>query len=248
MRRLFYAGALAEEIEITGGDAHHLVRVMRAQSGDEVIVAGGDGRAARMAICDIERDRVHLRRMAYLPQAETRNAEVILIQALLKGEKMDFVVQKAVELGAAAFYPVETEHVVVRYDAKKAAAKAVRWQKIADEAAKQCGRQALMPIAAIAPLSALLRNPELFGAPDTAVVFCYESEREQSLRMRLHGLSARRVVLIVGAEGGFSPAEAAAIRAAGAQSVSLGRLILRAETAALAAVAVTQYELGNFDL
>ena len=248
MRRLFYAGALAEEIEITGGDAHHLVRVMRAQSGDEVIVAGGDGRAARMAICGIERDRVHLRRMVYLPQAETRNAEVILIQALLKGEKMDFIVQKAVELGAAALYPIETEHVVVRYDAKKAAAKAVRWQKIADEAAKQCGRQALMPVAAIAPLSALLRNPELFGAPDTAVVFCYEGEREQSLRTRLHGFSVRRVVLIVGAEGGFSPAEAAAIQAAGAQSVSLGRLILRAETAALAAVAVTQYELGNFDL
>ena len=248
MRRLFYAGALAEEIEITGGDAHHLVRVMRAQSGDEVIVAGGDGRAARMAICDIERDRVHLRRMAYLPQAETRNAEVILIQALLKGEKMDFIVQKAVELGAAAFYPVETEHVVVRYDAKKAAAKAVRWQKIADEAAKQCGRQALMPVAAIAPLSALLRNPELFGAPDTAVVFCYEGEREQSLRTVLRSVDARRIVLIVGAEGGFSPAEAAAIQAAGAQSVSLGQLILRAETAAPAALAVTQYELGNFDL
>ena len=248
MRRLFYAGALAEEIEITGGDAHHLVRVMRAQSGDEVIVAGGDGRAARMAICGIERDRVHLRRMAYLPQAETRNAEVILIQALFKGEKMDFVVQKAVELGAAALYPVETEHVVVRYDAKKAAAKAVRWQKIADEAAKQCGRQALMPVAAIAPLSALLRNPELFGAPDTAVVFCYEGEREQSLRTVLRSVDARRIVLIVGAEGGFSPAEAAAIQAAGAQSVSLGQLILRAETAALSAVAVTQYELGNFDL
>lgn len=248
MRRLFYAGALAEEIEITGGDAHHLVRVMRAQSGDEVIVAGGDGRAARMAICGIERDRVHLRRMAYLPQAETRNAEVILIQALLKGEKMDFAVQKAVELGAAALYPVETEHVVVRYDAKKAAAKAVRWQKIADEAAKQCGRQALMPVAAIAPLSALLRNPELFGAPDTAVVFCYEGECEQSLRTVLRSVDARRIVLIVGAEGGFSPAEAAAIQAAGAQSVSLGRLILRAETAALSALAVTQYELGNFDL
>ena len=248
MRRLFYAGALAEEIEITGGDAHHLVRVMRAQSGDEVIVAGGDGRAARMAICGIERDRVHLRRMAYLPQEETRNAEVILIQALLKGEKMDFIVQKAVELGAAALYPIETEHVVVRYDAKKAAAKAVRWQKIADEAAKQCGRQALMPVAAIAPLSALLRNSELFGAPDTAVVFCYEGEREQSLRTVLRSVDARRIVLIVGAEGGFSPAEAAAIQAAGAQSVSLGRLILRAETAALATLSVTQYELGNFEL
>ena len=248
MRRLFYAGALAEEIEITGGDAHHLVRVMRAQSGDEVIVAGGDGRAARMAICGIERDRVHLRRMAYLPQAETRNAEVILIQALLKGEKMDFVVQKAVELGAAALYPVETEHVVVRYDVKKAVAKAVRWQKIADEAAKQCGRSALMRVAAIAPLSALLQDAAFFGAPDTAAVFCYEAERMQSMRTVLRSVDARRIVLIVGAEGGFSPTEAAAIQAAGAQSVSLGRLILRAETAALAALTVSQYELGNFDL
>lgn len=248
MRRLFYAGALAEEIEITGGDAHHLVRVMRAQSGDEVIVAGGDGRAARMAICGIERDRVHLRRMAYLPQAETRNAEVILIQALLKGEKMDFVVQKTVELGAAALYPVETEHVVVRYDVKKTAAKAVRWQKIADEAAKQCGRSALMRVAAIAPLSALLQDADLFGAPDTAVVFCYEAEHTQSMRTVLRSVDARRIVLIVGAEGGFSPTEAAAIQAAGAQSVSLGRLILRAETAALAALSVSQYELGNFDL
>ena len=170
------------------------------------------------------------------------------MQALLKGEKMDFVVQKAVELGASALYPIETEHVVVRYDAKKAAAKSARWQKIADEAAKQCGRSVLMRVAAIAPLSALLQDAALFGAPDTAAVFCYEAERMQSMRTVLRSVDARRIVLIVGAEGGFSPTEAAAIQAAGAQSVSLGRLILRAETAALAAVAVTQYELGNFDL
>ena len=168
------------------------------------------------------------------------------MQALLKGEKMDFVVQKAVELGASALYPIETEHVAVRYDAKKAAAKSARWQKIADEAAKQCGRSALMRVAAIAPLSALLQDADLFGAPDTAAVFCYEAERTQSMRTVLRSVDARRIVLIVGAEGGFSPAEAAAIQAAGAQSVSLGRLILRAETAALAALAVTQYELGNF--
>ena len=201
-----------------------------------------------MRVSGIDRDAVRLHLVEYLAPEVSASTEVILVQALLKGEKMDVVAQKAVELGASALYPIETEHVVVRYDAKKAAAKSVRWQKIADEAAKQCGRQALMPVAAIAPLSALLGNPELFGAPDTAVVFCYEGEREQSLRTRLHGLSARRVVLIVGAEGGFSPTEEEAVTAAGAQSVSLGHLILRAETAALAAVAVTQYELGNFDL
>ena len=161
---------------------------------------------------------------------------------------MDFVVQKAVELGATALYPVLTEHVVVRYDAKKAAAKTVRWQKIAGEAAKQCGRGALMRVAEMLPLPVLLQNNALFSPPDTAAVFCYEGECVQSVRTVLRALTTHRVILIVGAEGGFSSAEADAIRAAGAQSVSLGRLILRAETAALTALALTQYELGNFDI
>ena len=246
MRRLFYAGALAEEIEITGGDAHHLARVMRAQIGDEIVVADGEGRTAGMRVSGIDRDAVRLHLLEYLAPEVSASTEVILVQALLKGEKMDVVVQKAVELGASALYPIETEHVVVRYDAKKVAAKSVRWQKIADEAAKQCGRSALMRVAAVAPLSALLQDADLFDAPDTAAVFCYEAERTQSMRTVLRSVDARRIVLIVGAEGGFSPTEAATIRAAGAQSVSLGRLILRAETAALAALSVTQYELGNF--
>ena len=248
MRRLFYAGTLAEEITITGGDAHHLARVMRAQIGDEVTVADTDGRVARMIVSAVAPDAVQLSLAEYLPQEEGRSAEVILVQALLKGEKMDFVVQKAVELGAVAFYPVITEHVVVHWDAKKAAAKAARWQKIADEAAKQCGRRALMSVVEVVPLSSLLQNAELFAAPDTAVVFCYEGEEMQSMRTALRALTARRIVLIVGAEGGFSPAEAEAIRVSGAASVSLGRLILRAETAALTALSVTQYELGNFDI
>ena len=248
MRRLFYVGVLTEEIEITGGDAHHLARVMRAQIGDEVVVADSDGQTARMRVSGIDRDAVRLHLVEYMAPEVSASTEVILVQALLKGEKMDFVVQKAVELGASALYPIETEHVVVLYDAKKAAAKSARWQKIADEAAKQCGRSALMHVAAIAPLSALLQDADLFDAPDTAVVFCYEGERTQSMRTVLRSVDARRIVLIVGAEGGFSPAEATAIQAAGAQSVSLGRLILRAETAALATLSVTQYELGNFDL
>ena len=158
---------------------------------------------------------------------------------------MDFVVQKAAELGAVCVCPIVTEHVVVRYDAKKAAAKAARWQKIADEAAKQCGRRTLMTVAPIVSLTELLRDPSYIGAADTATVFCYEQEERQSMRTVLGGTEARRVTLIVGAEGGFSPAEAAAVTAAGGQSVSLGHRILRAETASLTALAVTQYELGN---
>ena len=244
MRQVFYPGELTEAIAITGGDAHHLAHVMRAQIGDAITVVDAAGQAAEMVVTALTRDAVHLRTQRLLP-AETEDREVVLVQALLKGEKMDFVVQKAAELGAACVCPIVTEHVVVRYDAKKAAAKAARWQKIADEAAKQCGRRSLMAVAPIVSLTELLRDPAYIGAADTATVFCYEQEERQSLRTVLGGTEARRVTLIVGAEGGFSPAEAAAVTAAGGQPVSLGHRILRAETASLTALAVTQYELGN---
>ena len=247
MRQVFYPGELTEAIAITGGDAHHLAHVMRAQIGDAITVVDAAGQAAEMVVTALTRDVVHLRMQRVLP-AETEGREVVLVQALLKGEKMDFVVQKATELGAACVCPIVTEHVVVRYDAKKAAAKAARWQKIADEAAKQCGRRTLMTVAPIVSLTDLLRDPAYIGAADTATVFCYEQEERQSIRMVLCGTEARRVTLIVGAEGGFSPAEAAAVTAAGGQSVSLGYRILRAETASLTALAVTQYELGNLDV
>ena len=244
MRQVFYPGELTEAIAITGGDAHHLAHVMRAQIGDVITVVDAAGQAAEMAVTALTRDAVHLRMQRVLP-AETEGREVILVQALLKGEKMDFVVQKAAELGTACVCPIVTEHVVVRYDAKKAAAKAARWQKIADEAAKQCGRRTLMTVAPVVSLTELLRDSGDIGAADTATVFCYEQEERQSMRTVLRGTEARRVTLIVGAEGGFSPAEAAAVTAAGGQSVSLGHRILRAETASLTALAVTQYELGN---
>ena len=244
MRQVFYPGVLTEAIAITGGDAHHLARVMRAQIGDVITVVDAAGQAAEMAVTELTRDAVYLRMQRVLP-AETEGREVVLVQGLLKGEKMDFVVQKAAELGAVCVCPIVTEHVVVRYDAKKAAAKAARWQKIADEAAKQCGRRMLMRVAPIVSLTELLRDPAYIGAADTATVFCYEQEERQSMRTVLGGTEARRVTLIVGAEGGFSPAEAAAVTAAGGQPVSLGHRILRAETASLTALAVTQYELGN---
>lgn len=247
MRQVFYPGVRAETIAITGGDAHHLAHVMRAQIGDAITVVDAAGQAAEMVVTALTRDVVHLRMQRVLP-AETEGREVVLVQALLKGEKMDFVVQKAAELGTACVCPIVTEHVVVRYDAKKAAAKAARWQKIADEAAKQCGRRMLMRVAPIVSLTELLRDPAYIGAADTVTVFCYEQEERQSMRTVLGGTEARRVTLIVGAEGGFSPAEAAAVTAAGGQSVSLGHRILRAETASLTALAVTQYELGNLDV
>jgi RNA methyltransferase, rsmE family len=248
MRRLFYAGELTEEIQITGADAHHLAHVMRARCGDVFVVAGAGGKIARMAAVRIERGAVCLRRIEFLPSAAQCAAEVILVQALLKGEKMDFVVQKAVELGAAELRPIITEHIVVRYDAKKAAAKVMRWRRIADEAGKQCGRNTLMHVAPIVSFTEFLADRTIFSAPDTEILFCYEREDMRSIRAVLSACTASRVVLIVGAEGGFSGAEAEAFAAAGAEAVSLGQLILRAETASITALAVTAYALGNLDI
>ena len=240
MRRLF-AGELTEEIQITGADAHHLAHVMRARCGDVFVVAGAGGKIARMAAVRIERGAVCLRRIEFLPSAAQCAAEVILVQALLKGEKMDFVVQKAVELGAAELRPIITEHIVVRYDAKKVAAKVMRWRRIADEAGKQCGRNTLMHVAPIVSFTEFLADRTIFSAPDTEILFCYEREDMRSIRAVLSACTASRVVLIVGAEGGFSGA-------AGAEAVSLGQLILRAETASITALAVTAYALGNLDI
>ena len=240
MRRLFYAGTLAEEIMITGDDAHHLARVMRAQIGDEVMVADTDGRVARMAVASIASDSVCLNLVEYLPQEEGSPAEVILVQALLKGEKMDFVVQKAVELGAAAFYPVITEHVVVRYDAKKAAAKAARWQKIADEAAKQCGRTRVPSVDEVRTLKELIQEYDryFFFIP-------YEGE-EKAARIAVERAAEEDTVICIGPEGGYAPEEIEELTSSCEQYavVSLGKRIMRAETAALAACSVIMYERG----
>ena len=113
MRQVFYSSTLTEEIVITGGDAHHLAHVMRTQIGDVITVVDAGGQAAEMVVTALTRDAVHFRMQRVLP-AETAGREVILVQALLKGEKMDFIVQKAAELGAVCMCPIVTEHVVVR--------------------------------------------------------------------------------------------------------------------------------------
>ena len=151
--------------------------------------------------------------------------------------------QKAVELGAVGVIPVRSQNCVVRYDAKKAAARRGRWQKIADEAAKQCGRTALLSVAAVTDLNDFLQQNA--ASAETELIFFYENEQDQTVKSYLSQVQAKRIVLLVGPEGGFSLDEAAAVAAASGHSVTLGPRILRAETAALTALAVVQYEKGD---
>ena len=243
MRRLFYKGTLAAVIEITGDDAHHLMHVMRAKEGQEVIVVDAENQVARMAMSAFREGAVTLTLQERLAADTESPIGLVLAQCLLKADKMDLVVQKAVELGAVGVIPVRSQNCVVRYDAKKAAARRGRWQKIADEAAKQCGRTALLSVAAVTDLNDFLQQNA--ASAETELIFFYENEQDQTVKSYLSQVQAKRIVLLVGPEGGFSLDEATAVAAASGHSVTLGPRILRAETAALTALAVVQYEKGD---
>lgn len=242
MRRLFYKGHLAESIAITGPDAHHLMHVMRAKPGQEVVVVDDDGKVGRMEMVAFSPEAVTLELREELAADTESPLELILAQCLLKADKMDTVVQKAVELGATGVMPIRSHNCVVRYDAKKAENRRSRWQKIADEAAKQCGRTALIEVDPITSLTSFCEEMKQKG---TDVVFCYENEEQETAKACLQSLTGSRIVLLIGPEGGFTLEEAAAVMAAGGHSVTLGPRILRAETAAVAGLSIVQYEKGD---
>lgn len=240
MRRVFVGGALTAEMEITGDDAHHLMRVLRCKIGDTLTVADARRQAAEAEIVGFTARSVRLRLVRTLAADAEPPVRIALAQCLLKSDKMDWVVQKAVELGVDRIYPVASENCVVRYDAEKCAARRLKWQKIAAEAAKQCGRGAVPPVEAVQPLTALFESTQ-----DLRRLFCYEREDTLGLRAALTGEDAAGYLLLIGPEGGFSPQEAALCRRSGAAAVSLGPRILRAETAALAALSAALYEKGD---
>ena len=243
MRRLFYKGLLADTVEITGSDAHHLMHVMRAKVGQEIILVDDENQVARMEMTGFREDAVTLTLRQRLEADTESPIDLVLAQCLLKSDKMDMVVQKAVELGAVGVIPLRSQNCVVRYDAKKAAARQQRWQKIADEAAKQCGRTALLTVEPVTDIHAFIAAEK--DQEDSALVFFYENEDQQTLKDYLGQLKAKRIVLLVGPEGGFTLDEAKAVEEAGGKSVTLGPRILRAETAALTALSVVQYECGD---
>ena len=245
MRRLFLKGLLAPVVTLAGDDAHHLLYAMRAKAGDEVVLVDNAGQVARMELTGFTADTVTMRLIERLAADTESPLSLVLAQCLPKGDKLEFIVQKAVELGAVVVQPLASRNSVVRYDAKKAAAKEKRWQKIADEAAKQCGRTRLPAVRPIEPLTDWLAARA--ARADAALLFCYENEERQPMQAALRALpaSVREITLLVGPEGGFTLAEAEAITRAGGVSVTLGPRILRAETAAVAAMSIVQYERGD---
>ncbi|WP_294521931.1 16S rRNA (uracil(1498)-N(3))-methyltransferase [uncultured Anaerovibrio sp.] len=242
MRRIFISDLLKEKITITGPDAHHLAHVMRSRVGDHIVVADDEGKVGEYVMTAFTDDSVSLELVGYLAENTESPVEIILAQCLPKGDKMEFITQKATELGVNSIIPLTSDNCVVRYDEKKARAKQEKWQKIANEAGKQCGRCLLPKVEPITPLKDWLKK---MADADVSLCMCYENEEQIGIKAFMAQQDCQSFAVVIGPEGGFSLDEVAYAKALGIPSVSLGTRILRAETAAIAAVTIIQYEAGD---
>ena len=223
-----------ELLTITGPEVNHIRNVMRLKPGEEISVSiGGDGKDYRYGIDSYTEDSV-LCRLRFVKDKEVElPVKVLLFQGLPKADKMDLIVQKAVELGAAEIIPVSMERCVVKLDAGKAAKKTARWQTIAESAASQ-SRRSIIP-RVLAPMS--MKEAVEYAKEQTEVrVIPYElQEDDGSVKQYLESLKeGQSVSIFIGPEGGFAPGEVELAKEAGIRPISLGRRILRTETAGLA--------------
>jgi 16S rRNA (uracil1498-N3)-methyltransferase len=243
VNRLLVPGAAPGELTVDGPRFHYLSRVLRLAAGDALEVFDGRGHAFDARLVSLAEASA---RLSLGPGRDAPLARPLtVVQGLPKGDKLELVLQKGTELGVAAFVPAVCARSVVKLDEKAAATRVARWQRIAEEAARQCGRADVPMVSMPAPLADAVARI----AAEHAVFVLDEAERAVSLSQAFASLKdARRpIALVVGPEGGLERAEVDALVSRGATPVSLGRLVLRTETAALAAVAVLRHldgELG----
>lgn len=230
----------ADEIYITGEDVKHISRVLRMRENDALTVCDKCGNDYDCIIVNIGTDAV----MAKILNKHKNNCEppvnITIYQGLPKSDKMDYIVQKCTELGVCRIVPVQTGRVVSK--PKDIDKKISRWQKIAQEAAKQCGRGIVPKILPLMKFSDALNEIQ---SCDGINLMPYECEKDSRLKDAI-AEKKENINIIIGPEGGFDEAEADAAKACGIKQVTLGPRILRTETAPLAVVSALMYELGDW--
>lgn len=239
--RLHLPDAATGELTVTGDRFHYLSRVLRLSAGDALEVFDGRGHAWDARVLSAGADNAVLELSAQRESAASRR--ITVIQGLPKADKLELVLQKCTELGATAFIPAAMKRSVVKLEAERGERKQQRWQKIAGEAARQSGRSDVPRV--YAPMKL---DDALAEVRDAKLLVLDEEERSRSLAAAAATLQrGEPVALIIGPEGGLDRHEVQALNRAGALSVTLGRRVLRTETAALVALSVLQLldgELG----
>lgn len=234
---------VGENITIDTEDVSHIKRVLRLNVGDVITVCDSTATDYEAEICSISDKAVSCRILSQKQNNAEPNISVTVFQALPKGSKMELIIQKCTELGVSEIVPCALSRCVVRLEGKDAAKKRERWQKIADEAAKQSGRGVIPKISEVVGFKEALKRmkeSDLFFVP-------YESAEDICLKSVLAGKKAKSVAFMIGAEGGFSPEEVAYLEKEGVTLVTLGKRILRTETAGMAVLSMVMYEMGDIN-
>jgi 16S rRNA (uracil1498-N3)-methyltransferase len=234
----------SELFPLLGAEGHHAVRVLRIRTGERVMVLDGAGAELLCEVTETGRSELRLR-VLHRERVVPPPQRVTLIQAVPKGRLMEFIVQKATELGANRIVPVLSERSVPDWDEAERLGKRARWRMAAVEAIKQCGSPWLPEVEEPRPLAAVLTSGQLGELSLMASLQPGARHPRERFERFLaeHGRMPETVSVWVGPEGDYTPAELNLIRGAGAAAITLGRSVLRSETAALYCLAILQYEL-----
>ena len=230
---------------LTGSEAHHARDVIRLKRGDKAVLFDGRGREITGEIVDVRRGEIDLRKLNENETPPLR-CHVALAQAIPKGKNMELIVQKAVELGAAEIFPLISARTIVDLDEKEARRKQVKWQTVAIEAAKQCGQNWLPQVHVPRALAdffsdfSMRLDLRLIGSLQPGALHLKKVLADFSAE---HDRIPQSVLMLVGPEGDFAPAELALARSHGCRPITLGPIVLRVETAALYCLSVLSYEL-----
>lgn len=237
-------------VEILGGDVNHMKNVLRMKMGEKVTISDGFGHEYLCRVEKLLEDSVYVEILERREVSVELPSRLVLFQCLPKGDKLELIIQKAVELGASEIVPVVSRRCVVKLDAKKEASKRKRWQAIAESAAKQSGRAIVPEIKPVINFSQALKQAEALEVR----LIPYECADElledgqssamQKTRELLSGIrKGQSVGIFIGPEGGLEKEEVDAAMAAGIKPITLGKRILRTETAGLCILSVLMFQL-----
>lgn len=231
-------------VTITGSDVNHIKNVLRMKAGEEIAVSNGmDGKEYRCGIKQILDDRVECELRFIKEDGVELSARVHLYQGLPKADKMELIIQKAVELGVYEIIPVETRRCVVKLDAKKAKQKVQRWQAIAEAAAKQSKRSVIPKITDPMPFTEAIKQA---AAMDIKLIPYELAEGMEKTRKLVTAIKpGQDVAVFIGPEGGFEEAEIESALTMGIEPITLGKRILRTETAGFTVMAWLMYQLED---
>jgi 16S rRNA (uracil1498-N3)-methyltransferase len=252
LTRVFVDGALipGHIVDLAKETGAHLAKVLRARSGDELVLFNGDGREFAATIEAVRGSRVAASIGAARSIDRESPCKVTLVQCVPRGDRMDFIVQKATELGVVRIVPVLSQRSVVRLDASQAASKQAHWRAVAVSACEQCGRNRLPQIEAPQPLLNYLGALAPPGGRSLRLVLEPDGAHPESSAAQPVGefSTIDGAEIAIGPEGGFAPEELEAFQLCGFSRVGLGPRVLRTETAAIAAVVMLQARFGDMSV